>query len=179
MQQGHLIFELVFAILALGALIAILVCLLRINQALQDMKISVEATRRRIEPILQEAQTIVQEARAGVTALVERTQAAAAMVTTTAEEISQMAHEQAIELRALARDSVLVARNQVERWDDLLVRTAARVDETAALVQKEVLDPIKEFHCLMVGVRSALGVLFARRRQIPVDKAYQDEEMFI
>jgi len=178
-QQGHLIFELVFAILALGALIAIFVCLLRINQALQEVKSSVEATRQRIEPILQEAQTIVQETRAGLATLMERTQATAAMVTTTAEEISQMAHQQAIEFRALARDSVLAARNQVERWDDLLMRTAARVDETAALVQKEVLDPIREFHCLMVGVRRALGVLFARRRQIPVDKAYQDEEMFI
>lgn len=178
MPQEHLLFELTIAVLALGALVVILIILARINSVLRELKLTVDATCQRLEPVIEEARGVVQETQASLSTMLTHTQASVAAITTTAEEIAQMAHDQATEIRALAQDTVLAARNQVERLDDLLVRTTTRVDQTAAIIQKEVLQPIQELHCLVVGVRRALHVLFAGK-QSSVDQVYQEEELFI
>lgn len=178
MQQEHFLFELTMAVLALGALTAILIVLARISGTLRELKGAVDTLYQRVEPMIEEAHQMTQETRASLSMVLERTQTAVALVTTTAEEIAQMAHHQAIEVRALAQDTVLAARNQVERLDDLLVRTTTRVDQTAALIQDQVLQPVHELHCLIVGIRRALDVFLARKRS-SVDQVYQDEELFI
>jgi hypothetical protein len=47
-----------------------------------------------------------------------------------------------------------------------------------AMVQHSVLEPAREFSYLMFGLRRGLEVLFAGSR-LPVNRAYQDEELFI
>ena len=173
-----LIFELTISLVTLGTLGSILYYLRRIDIELKDLRTTVETTRQQITPVIEQAHGIVQETRASLSTTLSQTQASVTMLTTTAEEIARMAHEQAIEIRALAQDTVLAARNQVERLDDLLVRTTTRVDQTAAIIQKEVLQPVQELHCLAVGVRRALHVLFAGKRS-SVDQVYQEDELFI
>jgi len=177
-QQENFLFNLTFAVLALVALGAILVFLRRIAEALKELRGTVDGLRQQIEPVIHEAHQLTQETRAGLSTVLKQTQATVAMVSATTDEIIQMAHDQATELRALAQDAVLAARNQVERFDDLLTRTTTRVDQTTAIMQREVLQPIHELHCLVVGLRRGLQVLLARRRS-SVDQVYQDEELFI
>lgn len=173
-----LIFELTISIITLGTLGGILYYLRRINVELKNLRATAETARQQITPVIKEAHGIVQETRASLSTALSQTQASVAALTTTAEEIARMAHDQAIEIRALAQDTVLAARNQVERLDDLLLRTTTRVDQTAAIIQKEVLQPVQELHCLAVGVRRALQVLFAGKRS-SVDQVYQEDELFI
>jgi hypothetical protein len=174
----HFLFELTVAVLALVALAANVIILWRILGALRALTLTAEATRQRIEPILQEAQDVLSETKRGLSVVLTHTQASVLAVTAAAEQITDMAREQAIEVRALGRDSVLAARNQVERLDELVARTMTRVDHTVAIIQNQVLEPVREFHCLMVAMRRALQVLFARKRK-HVHQVYQDEEMFI
>jgi len=174
----HFLFELTVAVLALVALAANVIMLWRIFAVLRALTRTAEATRQRIEPILQETQDLLRETREALSVVLARTQASVNALTTAAEEITDMAREQAIEVRALGRDSVLAARNQVERLDELVARAVARVDYTVATIQKQVLEPVHELHCLRVAVRRALQVLFARKRR-DIDQVYQEEELFI
>jgi transposase len=99
--------------------------------------------------------------------------------------IAEMAKDQAADIRDLMGDTTSLARREVER-------TRARVDQvqrtltdatdqferTTALVQQSVLQPAREFSYIMYGLRRGLEVLMAGNR-LPVNRVYQDEEMFI
>jgi hypothetical protein len=51
-------------------------------------------------------------------------------------------------------------------------------ERTTILVQQSVLGPAREFSYLMFGLRRAMEVLLTGKR-LPVNRAYQDEELFI
>jgi hypothetical protein len=176
----HIVFEWTVAALALVALGTNLLISWRMYLVLKALLAQIEATRKQVEPILEQAQEVLAETKQGVTATLERTQASVYAITAAAEEITDIVREQVIEARAAGKDSVLAVRNQVERLDDLVIRTVARVDQTVSIIQKQVLEPVREFHYLMVAVRRALNVFFGRssKRQ-DADRAYQDEELFI
>jgi ribonuclease HII len=167
-----------FAMLTLALLVGILLVLARIGRVLQQLQVSMNTLRQQAEPVLQDARQLTQDTRASLSTMLSQTQMSVAAITKTTEEIALMAHDQVVELRALAQDTVLAARNQVERLDDLVSRTTTRVDQTAAIVQSEVLQPVRELHCIVVGVQRALQVLMARKRH-SIDQVYQDEELFI
>lgn len=99
--------------------------------------------------------------------------------------IAAMAKDEAAELRGLLGDTTALARREVERASakvdkvqHTLAVAADQFERTTALVQQSVLQPAREFSYIMAGVRRMLDVLMAGRR-LPVDRAYQDEEMFI
>ena len=99
--------------------------------------------------------------------------------------IAAMAKDEAAELRSLLGDTTALARREVERASakvdkvqNTLAVAADQFERTTALVQQSVLQPAREFSYVMFGLRRALDVLMAGRR-LPVDRAYQDEEMFI
>jgi hypothetical protein len=99
--------------------------------------------------------------------------------------ITAMAKDEAAEVRGLLGDSTALAKREVERARTQVdkvqstITTATDQFERATLmVQNSVLEPAREFSYVMAGVRRALEVMLAGRR-LPVDRAYQDEEMFI
>ncbi|HZS09932.1 MAG TPA: hypothetical protein VFD58_34210 [Blastocatellia bacterium] len=99
--------------------------------------------------------------------------------------ITEMAKDEAASIRNLLGDSTAIARREVERARekaDKVQATLAQVTDqfqlTTELVQRSVLEPAREFSYIMFGVRRALEVLMAGNR-LPVNRAYQDEEMFI
>jgi hypothetical protein len=89
-----------------------------------------------------------------------------------------MVHAQALEVRGLLRDTVLVMRNKVEQLDALVTRTTARVDETTATIQQQILEPVREVRAVTAALRRAAGVLLSGRRK-SAERVYQDEELFI
>jgi uncharacterized protein YoxC len=99
--------------------------------------------------------------------------------------IAEMAKDEAAEVKSLLGDTSALARRELERGRahvDRIQRTLAgatdQFERTTAVVQNSVLQPAREFSYLMYGLRRSLEVLTAGKR-LPVNRAYQDEEMFI
>lgn len=99
--------------------------------------------------------------------------------------ITEMAKDEAASLCSLLGDSTALARREVERARekaDKIHATLARATDqfqiTTEIVQHRILEPAREFSYIMYGVRRAIEVLMAGNR-LPVNRAYQDEEMFI
>ena len=99
--------------------------------------------------------------------------------------IAEMAKDEVAEVKHLLGDTTAIARREVERarekMDKVQDTLGAATDQFAratAMVQHSVLEPAREFSYVMFGLRRALDVLFTGRR-LPVNRAYQDEELFI
>lgn len=99
--------------------------------------------------------------------------------------ITEMAKDEAAEVRHLLGDSTALAKREVERArlqvdkvQNTITTAADQFERTTALVQHSVLEPAREFSYVMAGVQRAFEVLLAGRR-LPVNRAYHDEEMFI
>jgi hypothetical protein len=99
--------------------------------------------------------------------------------------VTELAKDEAAEVRGLLGDTTALARREVERArvnvdkvQDTLAVAVDQFERTTAMVQQSVLQPAREFSYLMYGLRRAIEVLTTGKR-LPVDRAYQDEEMFI
>jgi hypothetical protein len=129
------------------------------------------------EPVLKTAQSLMGELREAAAYFSQGSQQIAA--------ISEMAKDQAADVRDLFGDSTALARREIERTrekveriQDTLTVATDQFARTTAMVQHSVLEPAREFSYLMYGVRRGLEVLMTGNR-LPVDRVYQDEELFI
>ncbi len=176
--MGHAVFEWVIAIAVLVVFASNIIFLWRINETLKALMVNSQQMNERLNAMLNEAHGVLSDARGAIAALVGEARPVVRAIATTANELTDMVHRQALEVRGLLRDTVLVLRNKVEQLDDLVTRTTERVDETTAIIQRQILEPVREIHYLTTAIRRAAGVLFAGRRK-SVDRAYHDEELFI
>ncbi len=99
--------------------------------------------------------------------------------------IAEMARDEAAEIKSLlgdtaaqARREVEKAKRQVDKVQETLSLATDEFEKTTAIVQQSVLGPAREFSYVMYGLRRAVAVFMAGKR-MPVDRVYQDEEMFI
>ena len=99
--------------------------------------------------------------------------------------IAEMAKDEVAEVKHLLGDTTAIARREVERArekmdkvQDTLATATDQFTRATAMVQHSVLEPAREFSYVMFGLRRAIEVLFAGSR-LPVNRAYQDEELFI
>ncbi len=176
--MGHAVFEWVIAIAVLVLFASNIIFLWRINETLKALMVNSQQMNERVNAMLNEAHGVLSDARGAIAALVREARPVVRAIATTANELTDMVHRQALEVRGLLRDTVLILRNKVEQLDDLVTRTTERVDETTATIQRQILEPVREIHYLTTAIRRAAGVLFAGRRR-SVDRAYHDEELFI
>jgi hypothetical protein len=106
------------------------------------------------------------------------TRAIAAAVSASSMEITALARHQATQLSGTLDLTTTTLERQVNELDQLVTRTQRRIEGTTIEVQETVLEPIREISALLSGVRHMLESLFRRDRK-PIDKVYQDEELFI
>jgi hypothetical protein len=99
--------------------------------------------------------------------------------------ITEMAKDEAASVKSLLGDSTALARREMDRAREkadqvhhTLTEVTDRFEITTQIVQQRILEPAREFSYVMYGVRRALEALMAGNR-LPVDRVYQDEEMFI
>ncbi|MBL8150085.1 MAG: hypothetical protein JNN15_09175 [Blastocatellia bacterium] len=151
------------------------------NPAVEQLRSMIEVTTS----VLNEAQTVMKAtketvalAKSASTNLKIETESCMAAITTVANELSKMALQEAEGLRGVLFDARERATRQVERIDQMVTRTTDRIDETALLVQTGVLKPVGEVAAVLSAVQKFFEVLISQERK-SVDKAYQDEEMFI
>jgi hypothetical protein len=129
------------------------------------------------EPVLKTAQGLISELKVASGYITQGTLHLTA--------ITEMAKDEAAEVFGLLGDTTALARREVERTrekaEKVQTTLAVATDQfarTTALVQQSVLQPAREFSYIMYGLRRGLEVLMAGNR-LPVNRAYQDEELFI
>ena len=92
--------------------------------------------------------------------------------------ISQTVKVQVERVNTVIEETTDRARFQIARVDEVVADAIQKMEATSAVVQENVLAPIREASAVVRGVHSGLLFLFSRRRN-PVDQVHQDEEMFI
>lgn len=99
--------------------------------------------------------------------------------------ITEMAKDQAADVRDLLGDTTALARREIDRTREnvekvqrTLATATDQFERTTALVQEGILEPAREFAYVMYGIRRGLEALMLGNR-MPVNRVYQDEEMFI
>ena len=106
------------------------------------------------------------------------TRAISAAVSASSQEITNLARRQATQISSTLDYSTATIQRQVASLDGLLTRTQNRIEGTTIELQTTVVEPIREVASLLAGLRRTLEMLFGRGRKT-IDRAYQDEEMFI
>jgi methyl-accepting chemotaxis protein len=89
-----------------------------------------------------------------------------------------MIRSRAAELDGLLEEVTKSARLQAAEVQYFVESSTRKIEETFDLVQKSIIDPIRELGALLVGFKVGLDVLLGKRRR-PVDRFQHDEEMFI
>ncbi len=96
----------------------------------------------------------------------------------TSVEIIDTSKQQVAKVDDLLSDATTRAKVQMERAEMVLDDAMTRVQETVAIIQTNVLRPVREVQGLWSGICTALQYL-GRRTRSTVDHATSDEEMFI
>ena len=92
--------------------------------------------------------------------------------------ISKVAHERTLKVDAFIGEATDSARLQMAKLQDVIDTTSRRIDETITSLQEAVNAPLTEVQAIARGIRTAMDVLFGRRRSAS-NRSHQDEEMFI
>ena len=92
--------------------------------------------------------------------------------------ISETVRTQVERVNAVIEDTTDRARDQIARADEVVTDAIQKMEATSAVVQQNVLAPIREVSALIRGVSGGLHFLFARQKN-QVDAVHQDEELFI
>jgi hypothetical protein len=129
------------------------------------------------EPVLKMAQGVMVELKEAGGYFAQGAQHLSAIAEMAKDEVAEVKHLLG-DTTALARREIDRARDKVDKVQDTLTIATDQFARTTAMVQHSVLEPAREFSYVMFGLRRAIDVLFAGRR-LPVNRAYQDEELFI
>lgn len=94
-------------------------------------------------------------------------------------EIGAVAREQFRRVETMVSDTGEALQVQIERFDRVGKDVADRINETANIVQESVIRPVREVAALAKGISRGFETFLFRRQRSTVDKAHQDEELFI
>lgn len=150
----------------------------RVSGVATALQTKVEPVIAKAEPVIAKVGPVIEQARETLEKVTTETRAVAAAVSASSREIAELARHQAQQIGQTIDYTTATLNRQITDLDRLLTRTQDRIEYTSLEVQASVLDPLREVSALLVGVKRALEVLFSRERK-QIDKAYQDEEMFI
>ena len=183
-MEGYLIYILVIVTILLTVQVAVFVGLyfllrrmVKVAETFNKLEDRAQHLLGSVEPVVNVASTLMTELKEASSYISQGSQ--------NIEAITEMAKYEPADVRDLLGDSTALARREMERTRDRIEqvqRTLARVtdgfEETSFLVQQRILEPAREFSYIMFGIRRGLETLMAGNR-MPVNRVYQDEEMFI
>ena len=72
-----------------------------------------------------------------------------------------------------------LARIQVERVDLMMASTADRIDETVAIIQDAIVQPIRQGAAILAGVRAALSVFKSGASHPRASAREEEDALFI
>jgi hypothetical protein len=94
-------------------------------------------------------------------------------------KISSTARNQMEKVDFLFSETTDLARNQVRRLDVIVTDAIDHIEHTTKVVQTNILAPVREVSAVIKGIKMGLEFLASKRQPAQVDKATQDEAMFI
>jgi len=148
-----------------GAMVGIWLTVRKFPEQIEGIRTDI---KQRLDPLTQSVTEIVANSRDPL-----RT------ITANLAEISQLLQTRSKDVDTMVADLVEKSRGQVQRLDQLVTGVVEKVENTATVVQRQVLVPVQEISAVIHGIRSGLEFLFARRRASSVTEATQDEQLFI
>jgi uncharacterized protein YjbJ (UPF0337 family) len=92
--------------------------------------------------------------------------------------VSEMVKGQAEKVNVTLQETTDRARAQIAKADEIVSDVVSKIQVTADVIQQNILAPVREISALIRGVYCAMQILFGRRHS-PIDRAHQDEELFI
>lgn len=164
------VFRWIVAVAVILAAIAFLVqafVVLGLYRAFRQTQARMQALAEKAHPILDSSRRLLDETRPKI---VE--------ITNEALEITKLAKAEMARISILVADVSDRARVKVASLDAALTDAAGTIQETVGSVRHAVVRPLREVNGMLNGVRAALGALVHGRQEY-VDRATQDEEMFI
>lgn len=94
-------------------------------------------------------------------------------------EIGMAARDQFRRVETMVAETGDALHIQLDRLDQATQDVVTRINDTATIVQDSVVRPFREVSALAKGVTRGFEALIFRRNRSTVDRAHQDEEMFI
>jgi len=94
-------------------------------------------------------------------------------------EIGISAREQFRRIETMVAETGEALHSQLERLDKTSTDVADRINETADIVQDSIIKPVREISAFAKGLTRGFETFLFRRNKSTVDKAHQDEELFI
>ncbi len=149
------------------ALVLQALLLLGTYRAARGMRDQVTLIAGQAESFIQTAQRTLEQSRKQVSD-----------VTTKAGNVLELAQKQLVRVDELLGEATSRAKIHMERVDLILDDAIGKLDETAALLNKGLLRPVREINAIAAGIQAALSTLF-RSQRLTVERATHDEEMFI
>lgn len=83
-------------------------------------------------------------------------------IATKANDITDLARAQVVEIATLLHDIALTLRNRVERLDEIVRCTIDKIDSTTATVRRQVIEPVREINYIGVAIKRAISTLLNR-----------------
>jgi hypothetical protein len=174
-----------------------------IYKAIKKLTLVAASVQAKVEPVIEKAAPVIEQAQgtiaqvqstvANVKGTVEKIgeqaretfdkvsvemRAVAAAVSASSREITSLARHEAQQISSTLDLTTSTLQRQITELDLMLSRTQDRIESTTVEVQASVLEPVREVSALLLGIRRTIETLLGRDRK-QIDKAYQDEEMFI
>jgi hypothetical protein len=131
--------------------------------------------RERVTSFLDKVEPLADSARQTLDETREQTKS----ILVDVKELTTSGRKQMATLEGLLDDLSQTARLQAERVDGSVEMTLRRVNETTEIVQKTILEPIRQVRGVVSAVTAVLEHLSGASRRPTPDRATSDEEMFI
>jgi uncharacterized protein YydD (DUF2326 family) len=154
----------VVAAAAIALQTVLLFALYRASRAQREQLTQLAA---KIEPLAERSQQVIEDVRKQV-----------GDVTARLSEVLELSRKQLTRADHFMEEAVDRARAQMSRVEMVLDDAMSRFQETFAMLNRAVLQPLRQLHGITLGVRATLAALFGERRTT-VERATHDEEMFI
>jgi len=75
--------------------------------------------------------------------------------------------------------AAILARQQVERVDQMMESAAVRIEDTMTIIQDAIVQPIRQGAAIVAGVRAALSVFRGGERVPPRTGREEEDALFI
>lgn len=151
-----------------GILYAIFQMMSRLNQQVTTARESFDRTK---EPFLADIKTLLSQSIELLNNLNR--------ISGDFSKISSTARNQMEKVDFLVSETTDLARNQVRRLDVIVTDAVDHIERTTKVVQSNILGPVREVSAVIKGIKMGLEFLASKRQPAQVDKATQDEAMFI
>jgi len=157
----------IFIFIQVGVLAGVFVSIRKLAFNVERMRTDVE---QKIQPAMADFREVLGEAKQ----VLQNVRGASENIASITETVKVQVER----VNAVIEETADRARVQISRADEVIADAIQKMEATSAIVQENVLAPIREASAIIRGVHGGLHFLFARRRN-SVDQVHQDEELFI